>query len=117
MKIETGWDAKVVDGAIPSRSAVASTKGLKEEPAWRSPWTARLNWLCRKLSPPYIATISPVRGRIATSAADGPDGSLRTDSIDRRASFCNRRSIVVWTSSPPPKTFRVPYLEISCCLT
>ena len=81
MKIETGRDGNVVEGDTPCFSAVARTKGLKEEPAWRSPCTARLNWLWRKLSPPYIARISPVLGRMATSAADGPFGSFKTVSI------------------------------------
>src|SRR5436305_3182482 len=117
MKIDTGFDANVVDGEIPWRNAVASTNGLNDEPAWRSPCTARLNWLARKLSPPYMATISPVRGRIATRAADGPFGSVRTDWIAFLASRWSRRSSVVWTFKPPPNTRRVPYFEISCCLT
>ena len=104
MKMLTGFEGKVVAGEIPSFNAVASTKGLNEEPGCRSPWTARLNWLWRKLSPPYIARISPVRGRTAASAADGPFGSFSTLWIAWRASFCSRRSIVVWTSSPPPNT-------------
>jgi len=43
MKIETGFDGKVVTGEMPCFRAVASTKGLKEDPGCRSPWTARLN--------------------------------------------------------------------------
>ena len=78
MKIISGFEGKTVAGEIPCRSAVASTKGLKDDPGWRSPWTARLNWLCRKLSPPYMASTSPVLGRIATSAAEGPLGSRST---------------------------------------
>ena len=117
MKIDTGRDANVVEGEIPSFKAVASTNGLNDEPAWRSPCTARLNWLSRKLSPPYMARISPVRGRIATSAAAGLPDSVNTDSIALRASSCSRRSIVVCTLSPPPNTRRVPYFEISCCFT
>src|ERR671932_2608894 len=97
MKIDTGCEGNTVEGEIPSFNAVASTNGLNDEPGWRSPCTARLNWLCRKLSPPYIATISPVRGRIATSAADGPFGSVRTDSIALRALRCRLRSIVLCT--------------------
>src|SRR3954453_2881645 len=117
MKMDTGFDGKIVEGETPSLSAVASTKGLKDEPAQRSPLTARFNWLCRKLSPPYIATTSPVLGRIETSAADGPFGSLRIDSIACLAYFCNRRSIVDCTSRPPPNTRRVPYCSINCCFT
>src|ERR1051326_4690528 len=137
MKIDTGREANVVDGAMPSRQAgagtdgrteepapapppppaVGRTNGLNDDPACRSPCTARLNWLSRKLSPPYIATISPVRGRIATSAAAGLSGALRTDSIAFLASRCRWRSSVVWTLRPPPNTWRVPYFEISCCLT
>ena len=45
MSIVTGCESNVVDGAIPSRSAAASTNGLKAEPGWRSPCVARLNWL------------------------------------------------------------------------
>src|SRR5438034_8877782 len=101
MKIETGREANVVDGAMPCFRAVARTYGLKDDPGWRSPWTARLNWLWRKLSPPYIASTSPVLGRIATRAADGPFGSVSTLSIALRASFCKRRSMVDWTLRPP----------------
>src|SRR6266487_1370442 len=63
MKMRTGFDGKIVTGEMPCFSAVASTNGLNEEPGCRSPCTARLNWLCRKLSPPYMARISPVRGQ------------------------------------------------------
>ena len=38
-------NSKTVCGDTPSFRAVASTKGLKEEPGCRSPCTARLNWL------------------------------------------------------------------------
>ena len=36
-------ETKLVAGATPSSSAVASTNGLNDEPGWRSPCTARLN--------------------------------------------------------------------------
>src|SRR5258707_13859295 len=38
-------DVMMLDGAMPSLSAVARTNGLKDEPGWRSPCVARLNWL------------------------------------------------------------------------
>ena len=117
MKMLTGFDGNVVAGEMPSLRAVASTNGLNDDPGWRSPCTARLNWLWRKLSPPYIARISPVLGRTATRAAEGPFGSFSTLWIALRASFWRRRSIVVCTFRPPPKTRRVPYFSISCCLT
>jgi hypothetical protein len=45
--IEISSDVIVVAGLIPFSSAVASTNGLKADPGWRCPWTARLNWLSR----------------------------------------------------------------------
>ena len=45
MSIVTGFEVSSVEGAIPFRSAAASTNGLKAEPGWRSPCVARLNWL------------------------------------------------------------------------
>ena len=71
MLMSCGSDTNVVCGEIPSWSAAASTNGLNDEPGCRSPWTARLNWLSRKLRPPYMASTRPSRGSIATSAADG----------------------------------------------
>ena len=76
--MSTGFDSNVVTGEIPCRSAVASTIGLNDEPGCRSAWVARLNWLSRKFEPPTIARTAPVRGSIATSAAAGPPGVLRT---------------------------------------
>ena len=64
----------MVSGVMPSRSAAASTKGLKAEPDCRWPWTARLNSLFRKLCPLTIARTRPSRGSTATSAACGPLG-------------------------------------------
>ena len=83
-KIEIGLDVNVLSGEMPSLSAVASTNGLKEEPGWRSPCTARLNWLSWKLRPPYITSTAPVEGLIATSAACGPVRA-RKPLVDRRA--------------------------------
>ena len=68
-------------GAIPLRSAAASTIGLKDDPGCRSACVARLNWLRWKFVPPNIAFTAPVRGSIATSAAAGPFGSCRIFSI------------------------------------
>ena len=90
----TGWETRIDDGAIPSRSAAARTNGLNAEPGWRSPCVARLNWLARKLRPPIIATTWPVWTSIATSAALGPIDGGSTLSIASRAIFCSPRSIV-----------------------
>jgi hypothetical protein len=115
--MSTGFDSKVVTGEIPSRSAVARTNGLKEEPGCRSACVARLNWLSRKLEPPTMALTAPVRGSIATSAAAGPPGVLRTLSIALCAVSCSPRSIVVVTLRPPPKTRPAPYFAISWSFT
>ena len=96
-KIDTGFDVNVDSGEMPSFSAVASTNGLNDEPGWRSPCTARLNWLAWKLRPPYIASTAPFDGLSATSAACGPSGLGSHLSIAARASFCSRRLIVVCT--------------------
>ena len=115
--IVTGLETKLVLGATPSFSAVASTNGLNEEPACRSPWTARLNWLLRKLLPPNMASTRPSRGSTATRAAVGPAGFVSHCPIELRAIFWIFRSIVVSTFSPPPKTRPDPYRSTSCCLT
>ena len=54
---------------------------------------------------------------MATRAACGPFVSGSHFVIAARASFCRRRSIVVFTRSPPPKTQPVWNLSISCCFT
>ena len=115
--IDTGFDSIWVSGEIPSRIAVASTTGLKEEPGCRSAWAARLNWLSRKFLPPNIALTAPVRGSIATSAAAGPFGLRRIRSIAVRARFCIFRSMVVRTLRPPPNTRAAPYFAMSWFLT
>ena len=79
--MSTGFESNVVAGEIPCRNAVARTIGLNDEPGCRSACVARLNWLSRKFDPPTIARTAPVRGSIATSAADGPPGVLSTLSI------------------------------------
>jgi hypothetical protein len=45
MSIVTGCETNVVAGEMPLFSAVASTNGLNDDPGWRSPCVARLNWL------------------------------------------------------------------------
>ncbi len=117
MLMSCGSDTNVVCGEIPSWSAAASTNGLNDEPGCRSPWTARLNWLSRKLRPPYMASTRPSRGSIATSAADGMPFSPSTSSTVRRARSWRSRSIVVVTLSPPPNTSAGPYVSMSCCFT
>ncbi len=102
---------------MPSFSAVASTNGLNDDPGWRSPCTARLNWLVWKLRPPYIASTAPVEGLIATSAACGPVVLGSHLSTAARASFCSLRSIVVSTRKPPPNTRFTPSSSMSCDLT
>src|SRR3954453_8591903 len=92
-KIDVGLETNVVAGETPSFSAVASTNGLNDEPGWRSPCTARLNWLVWELRPPEIATTPPFMGLIATSAACGPVVLGSHLSIASRASFCRPRSI------------------------
>ena len=115
--MSTGFESNVVIGEMPCRSAVASTIGLKDEPGCRSAWVARLNWLSRKFEPPTIARTAPVRGSIATSAAAGPPGFLRTLSIALWAVSCSSRSIVLVTLRPPPKTRPAPYSAISWSVT
>src|SRR4029450_2288190 len=47
---------------MPISSAGRYTKGLKEEPGWRSAWVVRLNWLFSKDQPPAMASTRPVAG-------------------------------------------------------
>ena len=116
-KIETGPEVNVVAGEMPSFSAVARTNGLNDEPGWRTPCTARLNWLWWKLWPPTIASTAPVRASSVTSAACGPFGSGSHFCTAAAASRCSRMSIVVRTRRPPPKTVRAPSRSTSCDLT
>ena len=115
--ISIGLDVMRVSGAIPLWRALARTIGLNDEPGCRSACVARLNWLRRKFVPPNIALTAPVLGSIATSAAAGPLGSVRIFWIASRAFSWRSRSIVVVTSSPPPKTRSPPYWATSWSVT
>src|SRR5258708_40276687 len=43
-------EVKMLDGAMPSLRAVASTNGLNDEPGWPSPCVAGVNWQRRALA-------------------------------------------------------------------
>ena len=81
-------------GFTPRRSAVSSIMILNEEPGWRWPWAARLNFDLPYSCEEAIATMSPLRGLIETIADDGPTLPMRS-AIAARASCCFLRSIVV----------------------
>ena len=106
--ITTGCETKVVDGAMPSRSAVASTNGLNAEPGWRSPCVARLNWLC------VVVAAADHRHHLAGVDVDrdergvGPIEGGSTFAIASRASFCSPRSIVVLTLHPAAEHVLAP---------
>src|SRR3954468_15629724 len=77
----------VESGSTPSRSAVSSAMTLKEEPGWRWPWAARLNFDLPYSCEDAIATMSPLRGSMETIAEDGPTLPMVL-AIAARASFC-----------------------------
>src|SRR3954469_20305675 len=101
---------------MPASMAAASVNGLNVEPGWRWP-CAKLNCVFLNLEVDVMATISPVEGRIETSAAAGSQeafgapeqgGSLSTPRIALYASFCICGSMVVVTLRPPPSTACAP---------
>src|SRR3954468_20956032 len=84
----------VESGSTPCRSAVISAITLNEEPGWRWPWAARLNFDLPYATEEAMATMSPLRGSIVTIAGDGPMSPILS-LIAWRASCCFFRSIVV----------------------
>ena len=64
-----------MSGLIPSRIASVRTKVLNEEPAWRRPWAARLNWMFfLPGTTAVIARMAPFVGLMETSADAGSSG-------------------------------------------
>src|SRR4030095_15239886 len=86
----------VVSGLMPSRIASVSTKVLKEDPAWRRPWAARLNWLffLPGISA-VMARIAPFFGLIETRAEAGSVLRFSVLWIASVASFWNFGTMVV----------------------
>ena len=108
-EIDTGFDSNRVDGEIPCSSAVASTNGLNDEPGWRSPWTARLNWLFA------VVVAADHREHAAVARIDRDERRRRPVRAgqhlrDRRAAPAPgaRGRSSSRTLSPPPKTLPEP---------
>ena len=97
-----------VSGSMPWVRAVASTKGLNEEPAWRGPWVARFSLaiglgaeeVAAAHHRPHVARARLHRRRAKRPARWGRGGSPLTAAS---AWACATRSTVVWMRSPPPK--------------
>ena len=100
----------MVDGLMPSEIAVVSTIVLKVDPGWRRADDAKFTCV---LGFPgltsVIARIAPLLGLIETMAAAGSVEAGSVLLIAFSAKRCRRRSIVVYTFSPPDRTVFAPY--------
>ena len=83
-------------GLMPWWIASVRTKVLNDEPAWRVPCAARLNWTPRRPGmTAVIALMAPFLGLIETTAEAGSVRSVRFSLTARRAATWKRGSIVV----------------------